>query len=132
MANGPIARLLVELAASTARFQEDLGRAASVAEANSRRIGVAMTFVKSTIAGALGGISIAGFVNVIRASIDAADHLQDLSQRTGVAVETLGGIGFAAKQAGTDLDATATAIGKLNLRIAEAAAGGRQSLEPFE
>ena len=56
------------------------------------------------------GISALGYM--VKSSIDAADHLNDLSQKTGVAVETLGGIGFAASQAGSSLDNVAGAIGK--------------------
>ena len=58
----------------------------------------------------------------VKSAIDAADHLNDLSKSTGVAVGTLGGLGFAATQAGSDLDSAAKAFGKLNLSVAKAAA----------
>ncbi len=72
------------------------------------------------------------FIDLVRSSIDAADHLNDLSQKTGIAVETLGGFGFAASQSGSSLDSAAAAIGKLNKTIAEAAAGSKQAAEPFK
>lgn len=65
-------------------------------------------------------------------AIDAADRLNDLSKKTGVAVETLGGLGFAAKQSGTDLDGVAKAFAKLNLHIAEGAGGNQEVLKAFD
>ena len=44
---------------------------------------------------------------------------------------TLGGIGFAAQQAGTDLEGVAKAFGKLNLQIADAQAGNAKTVETF-
>jgi hypothetical protein len=76
-------------------------------------------------------ISISAFKSLIQGTIDAADHLNDLSKKTGVAVEVLGGLGFAAKQAGGDLDSTAAGLGKLNKTIAEAAAGNKEAVEFF-
>jgi hypothetical protein len=88
--------------------------------------------IRNVAAAAGVGISVAAFTNMITASIDAADHLNDLSKKTGIAVETLGGIGFAAKQAGGDLDSAAAGIGKLNKTIAEAAAGNKEAGGAFK
>jgi hypothetical protein len=72
-----------------------------------------------------------GAALLTKSAIDAADHLNDLSKATGVAVETLGGIGFAAGQAGSDLDGVSAAFGKLNLKIAEAARGEKEAADAF-
>jgi hypothetical protein len=127
-----IGRLVVELAASTAKFQSDLGKAAREAEIASKRIGVAFNFAKGVIAGAVGAFSIAGFANLVKGSIDAADHLNDLSQSTGVAVETLSGLDLAAQQSGTSLDSVAKAFGKLNVQIAAGASGNEEALRTFK
>lgn len=81
------------------------------------------------LAATIGG---AGFVYMVKGAIDAADHLNDLSKKTGIAVTTLGGIGFAAKQAGGDLDSAAAAVGKLNKTMAAAMAGNTEAFEPFK
>lgn len=65
-------------------------------------------------------------VGLVKGSIDAADHLNDLSKKTGVAVDVLGGLGFAASQAGGDLESVTAAAGKLNKSIAEAAGGNKE------
>lgn len=67
------------------------------------------------VAGALGGVfSISAFAGFIKNSIDAADHLNDLSKTTSLTIEQLAGVGLAAKQSGSDLNGTAEAISKLS------------------
>ncbi|HAF43437.1 MAG TPA: hypothetical protein DCK83_00445 [Gallionellaceae bacterium] len=72
------------------------------------------------IAGALGGVlSISAFASIIKGSIDAADELSKLSQKTGTAVEDLAGLKFAADQNGTSLEAVANASKKLSTSMAD-------------
>jgi hypothetical protein len=83
-------------------------------------------------AAALGvGLSVGGLAAFVKNSIDAADALNDLSKRTGVAATTIGGIGFAAQQAGGDLEGAARAFGKFNTLISEALGGNKQAAETF-
>ena len=73
---------------------------------------------------ALGGVTAAyKFAELIKGSIDAADNLNDLSMRTGVAVEDLDALGFAAEQNGTSLDAVSGALQKMARLMGEAAGG---------
>lgn len=98
--------LLVRLRAETADFQGDMGKAARVAESAMGQI--------QRAAQALGvALSAGGFVLAIKNSIDAADHLNDLSLTTKIAVEDLAGLNVAAKQSGSDLDSMADAVNKL-------------------
>lgn len=85
------------------------------------------------LAGSLGGaLAVGGLTALVTGAIDAADNLRDLSQSTGIAVESLGGLGFAAGQNGGSLESVASAAGKLNKTLAEAAAGSKEALEPFK
>ena len=63
------------------------------------------------------GVSIAGFAGIIKANIDLADNLRDLSKSTGIAVGDLAGLNLAAKQSGTDLEALAQTVNKLSVNI---------------
>lgn len=84
---------------------------------------------------ALASFGVAGagaFAIMVRNTIDAADHLKDMAQKTGIAVETLNGLGFAAGQAGGNLDSMVAAAGKLNKSIAESAGGNKESQEAFK
>jgi hypothetical protein len=64
-------------------------------------------------------IGAASFTSLIKGSIDAADSLNDLSKRTGLAVERLGAWKLATEQSGTDLDALATGLGKASKYMVE-------------
>lgn len=128
--------LVIDVIARTGSFSTDMDRTAKDLEkvkkeayATGQVIGDAF----KKIVGALGlGASIAGFVSMIKTTIDAADHLNDLSKKTGIAVDSLGGIGFAATQAGGTLDSVAEGAGKLNKTLAEAAAGNAKASEAFK
>ena len=127
-----LASLVVEVSANVARFAGDMGKIAHLAEQHMKRVQAVSDAAGLALKGAFAGVSAGAFVAGIKGAIDMADHLNDLSKATGVAVEELGGIGFAASQAGADLDITAKAFGKLNLKIAEAAAGGKEASKLFD
>lgn len=73
----------------------------------------------------------AGVALLVGKSINAADNLNDLAKVQGVAATTLGGIGFAAEQAGGSLESASAAIGKLNKSLASAAAGNKEAADTF-
>lgn len=123
--------LLIDINARLAKLEEGLNQA-------NRRLGGFKSTVDSlgnSLKNAFGAASVTAavgkFVLLTKAAIDSADHLNDLSKTTGIAVETLGGIGFAASQAGSSLDAIVGPIGKLNLEIAKAAQGNPEAAATF-
>ncbi len=63
----------------------------------------------------------AGLVAMGKGAIDAADDMNDLSQKTGVSVERLSQLQQAADKSGTSLDAVGGAMVKLNRGLAEGA-----------
>ncbi len=74
----------------------------------------------SGMAGTLGGaLSITAFAGFIKSSIDAADQLSKLAQKTGTTVEALAGLKFAAEQNDVSLESTANAAKKLATNIAD-------------
>ncbi len=108
--------------------QDDSAAAFKKASANLE----ALQASAASLAGSLGGaLTVGGLTALITGAIDAADNLRDLSQATGITVESLGGLGFAAGQNGGSLEGVASAAGKLNRALAEAAAGSKDALEPF-
>lgn len=71
----------------------------------------------STIAATIGGmagltgiLSGAGIAAMVKESIDAADAMNDLSQRIGIAVQDLAKYELAAKQSGTSMEAIARGV----------------------
>lgn len=82
--------------------------------------------ISAALAGIGAGVSVAGLAAFAKSGIDAADALNDMSLRTGVAVKTLAGFKLAAEQNGTALDGVAKGIQKLTLSIGQAEAGSKE------
>lgn len=116
-----IATLTVDINAKLAGIQGDLGKVSRLAEQNAKRIESAFSNVGSAIKGAfatIGGAITVGFLtDIVRQAVDAQDALVDLSKSTALSVETLAGLGFAAKTTGGDLDSIAASINKLQVNI---------------
>ena len=79
------------------------------------------------LSGALGSlvplVSGVGLAAMAKGAIDAADNLNDLSQKTGVSVERLSQFDQAAKASGTTLEAVSGAMVKLGRNLAESDTG---------
>lgn len=114
-----------------ARFTSDMGRAAQQTEQAMGKMGAAVNAVKGALAALGVGVSVGAFAALVKGSIDAADNLRDMSMKTGIAVEALNGLGFAAGQAGGNLESMVASAGKLNKSIVEAAGGNKDVGEAF-
>jgi hypothetical protein len=129
--------IVIDLLMKTGAFLTDTGRAEKALRKLQKE--AEATNAKAIAAGVAIGNGITELskqlVNTLHdmtfGAIDAADHLNDLSKKTGIAVETIGGIGFAAGQAGGDLETAAAGAGKLNKSLAEAASGNVKAAEAF-
>lgn len=124
-----LGKAVIEFSADTATFTGDVGKAAAMFMKNMDRMEGG---IKSLLGTAAGLASAGGFVAMIKSSVDANDKLQDLSKSTGIAIETLGGLGFAASQSGSSLEGIGKAVGKLNLHIAEAKSGTPEMVKIFQ
>lgn len=76
-----------------------------------------------TIMTTVGGVITAAFTAIIYKTVQAGDELWDMSQRTGIAVEKLSALGYAAKQSGTDMGTVETSLKFLARAMADTAAG---------
>ncbi len=126
---GNLGTLTLDLVARIGGFTAPLDQAQRHAQARSRAINSALASIGA-------GISIAGIAAFAKSGIDALDNLNDVSLKTGVAVETLAGFSLAAKQSGTDLESLGGALNKLSINIAknreEFAALGISAKDPSE
>jgi hypothetical protein len=123
--------LEIQMTLDTAKLRSDIEQA-------KRMVGDAMGSISGAVGmatralAALGvGLSAAAFAGFIEGAIDAADHLNKLSQRTGVAIEALSQLQFTAKIADVSADALTTGIKKLNVSIAEGLGGDKAKVEMF-
>lgn len=123
--------LVVSLSANTAEFTAGMDKAAYQTDKAMKQ----MAQEAEAVGQAIKGMAIVGagaLALLVKNTIDAADNLRDMSQKTGIAVETLNGLGFAAGQAGGSLESIVGAAGKLNKSISEAAGGNKETAEAFK
>lgn len=73
------------------------------------------------------GLSVGAFAAFVKNSIDAADNLNDLSKKTGVAVENLAGLQLVVDKSGTTMDMLSNGVGKLNKTLGEATNGNEEA-----
>ena len=112
------------------------GLTRSLDKANNQASGLSGAFSKLggmaktagvAIAG-LGAAAVGGLAVLGKNAIDAADNLNDLSQRTGVGVETLSKFGAAAEDSGSSIEEVAKAMGKLSKGIVDPASKANEAL----
>ena len=77
-------------------------------------------------------LAVGGFTAAIKGAIDLADDMRDLSQRTGVGIETLGQFKVAAELSGTSIEGVAKGLTLLNKNLVAAAAGGEGAAAAFK
>lgn len=121
-----IGSLVVDLVARTGTFETDLGRAAKASKkASDQMVKDFERIAKAVIT--LGTAVAVGLTALVKSSLDAADQLNKLSQSSGVSVEKLSALKFAAQQSGVDIDALATGLKKLNVNLSEAAGNAKSA-----
>lgn len=132
---GNLGSLVVSLGLDAVGFTSGLTKAEYEAKKSLDNIAKSAQSLQHTIhdvGAALGiGFGVHAFVDLIKSTIEAADHLENLSKATGVSVEQLGGLGFAAKQTGGDLDSMADSFKRFSVNAASAAAGNEKNQEVF-
>jgi len=126
---GSLGSLVVSLIAETAQFRSDMGKAAYTAQKNFQSIKNSA----QTLAASLGiYFSASMFVGWIKSSIDAADAMYMMSQKVGIATDTLSKLAYAAKLSDVGTEDLGTSLGKLNKNIAETARGTGEAQEAFK
>jgi hypothetical protein len=113
-----------------------LNKALGATEKQAKETGGALGRIKGVaggLSGALGALvpaaGIAGIAALGKNAIDAADNLNDLSQRVGVAVPTLSKFGAAAADSGSSIEEVAKAMGRLSKGIVDPASKTNEALK---
>lgn len=102
--------------ANMARLSDDMAKAKGMlgtVEAAAKSLNV----VLGTLGVALGSASL---LVLIKGSIDAANHLEDLSKSTSMTVDELAGLSVLAKKNGTDLDGLSKAVDRMSVAMGKA------------
>lgn len=130
MSNNTLARLSVELAANTAAFQQDMGKAARIAEQEMKSVADAAMKVGGLIGAGLAA-GAAAFTALAKQSINAADEMGEMAQKVGMSTEALSANAYVAKMSGVETDTLTNAIKKLNVNVVDAARGQGAAKDAF-
>lgn len=127
--------LVLEIGANVARWAEDAGKMAAIAEANGRRMEAAFNLagraLKGIVAEEVVRRSFEFLAEGINKSVEASAGLVLLAERTGASVENLSALAAVAKLSGTESDVYASALTKLAKSMADAGDGGAKTTAAF-
>lgn len=119
----------IDIVAKFAQFERDLQKV------DKRLAGMQTTaanFAKGFASAFVGAFGIATLGAAVKGTIDLADKMNDLNQKTGVAVKTLAGFKLVAEQNGTSLETVAKGIQLLGVNLQDAASGNANLAKLFK
>lgn len=138
----PIGALRVELSANAAQFEKDMGRARRAAKSAADDMGGGFAkFDKAISAGAKSLVTmraalfalagVGALAVLLKRSLDTADAIAKMADRTGLGIEALQELGYAADLAGIDTEQFSKTIERLNVAMAEARNGNLTYADGF-
>ena len=119
--------IVIDLLMRTGAFETDTKRA----EAALKRFQKTATEQMQAAAIAAGVLGSA-FLVLAKDSIDSMDKMNEAAQKTGIAVEALSQLGYAAKMSGVGTESFTSAMVKFNRAIAEGATGSGNAAAAFK
>jgi hypothetical protein len=116
----------VELSVKDSQLVKGLNAAA----ARLKAFGASVAGLGARLA-ALGGTAMAPVTGMVSHFVSAGDALNKMAARTGISVEALSELGFAAEQSGADLETLESGIKAMQRNIVAAAEGSREMRAKF-
>lgn len=117
-----ISSLFVELKANIAKYSSGMNEARKKSKITAEAITKNLKKIAAPLA-AIGTAAAAAFAVMVKSAINTGDELAKLSEQTGISTETLSGFGFAAEQAGINLEELGQRFVNLARRTKEADRG---------
>lgn len=108
------------------------GAAFRSVQSGLKQVDSATAGVRNAMLGVGSAIAALGAITYVRNVINIADSMDELSKRTGIAVETLSSLSNTAALAGSSQEELGSALIKLNKSIAEAASGSNDQALAFQ
>lgn len=122
------AELVVKVRADASSLASEMKKAENVVTGSTKKMEAGVTSLASSFKTLIPAIGVAALIGFAKSAVSAADKLNDLSQRTGVAASTLSALNIPLKQGGSSVDEFAASINKMNNMIGEASKGQSQDL----
>jgi hypothetical protein len=115
-----VGTLMIDMAMNVAKMQQDMKLVQSAVDGGMNNIAGAVGKAKSAFAMLGVSLSVAGFTSWIKGAIDAAAHLYEVSEKTGVAASQLSALAAVGKLSETSVDSIAGGMLKLAKNMAVA------------
>lgn len=118
-----LASLVVNIQGNTAGLNQSIDRAQTRMGKFQQGAGKALGAVRKAALGlgAVGGAAIVGFgVNAVKSFIETGEQLDKMAKRTGISVESLSELKFAAEQSGASLETIEKAAKRMGATIFDA------------
>lgn len=122
-----ISELVVRIKADASQLDRELKKTTGTVTNASNQMSSAVSGLSRQFVALASGLSVAAIVGFAKQASLAADRLNDLSARTGVAATTLSALELPLKQSGSSAEEFASSITRMNNAIGEAASGQSES-----
>jgi hypothetical protein len=103
----------------------------AAAEAKLKAFGQGIMAAGGVLTG-LGTAALSPMIAMSKVFADMGSELVDMSQRTGVSVESLSELGYAAEQSGSNMAELESGLRKMQKQVSEAAQGSESAIEGFD
>src|SRR5690606_31408000 len=125
-----LAKLVVRLEAQTAQYMAQLEKANKRLEKFDKQSEITAGRIAKGVAAAAGAAALA-FGAMTVSAVTAADDMGKLAQSSGIAVESLSQLEYAASLSGGSLEMLVQGMNKLTKSAADAARGSKTSADAF-
>jgi hypothetical protein len=123
-----LSELVVKIKADASGLDREMKRATSSVSGASGQMSTALSGLGRQFAALVPVISVASFAAFAKSAFQAADRLNDLSARTGIAASTLSALNIPLLQGGSSAEEFASSVTRMNNAIGEASKGQSQAL----
>ena len=124
-------RFSIDVEARLASFEQALKRIEQSTAGVAGRLESAFGGLRSALAAIGGVVAVGQITNMVRSFVDAADALDELSQKTGVAVESLSELQYTANIEGVNVESLGDAFTKLSVNLQAGARGSKELQQAF-
>src|SRR5260370_1403094 len=123
-----IGELVINLNCNTASFVTELNKVKNLSFDTAKQVERSFSLIGTA---ALGMISVAAaaFVEGINKTVAWESHILHLAQSSGVSVEALSGLSYAAKLMGIEIDAVAQAMERFDKKLVLAGTGNAKAIQ---
>lgn len=140
MPSSALGTLVASVVLDATAFFEGTKQAQVAAASMASSVDKAVKDVEKSVTGSVrsmaeafaSGFGVAALVEMGQKALDTAETLRMAAQRASVTVEQFSALAFAARQSGVSLEALETGAKKLNVAIADTAAGGTKYSQLFK